>query len=988
MKKISNIFILGLFVILGLLLISCDTNGEKINSITVTGETVLEVGDDATYEATINPSSMQDELITWSVVKETGDAEINQSGKLTALEEGTVKVKASAKGVDGVLTVTITGALSGVNVAGPDNVYLETDAEYTFTVSPENALYDEVAWAVLAGTGSATIDQNGKLTPVTAGEVTVRATVDGIVGVKTVTIKTPVKTLTITGNAEIRMGENYDYEFTFTPANADLTDIAWTVIEDTGEATITNLGVLTPINVGLVTIKLEVDGVSKELVVEIIKSVESITITGDDVILPEERPEYSAEVLPLDAKYKDVTWSIEPLTGDATISELGVLTPVSSGTVKVIATADGVSESFEVEIEEDDRLLGTPRPTHLLATPENTVVISGEWVVEGNVPGLDVNFARQVYDVSFDVAASRSDAKVLFAIPNNVDLSRMQYFALKVTGHTETEGVNPTVSINLRDDASGLSLYNDQQTEIEVTSANQWIIFQVSNRYRLQTDNRNLVIAMDPHFTASGNNGVLTIQQVVFFGNQDPVTSPELLTPLKTAHWESNPQFTAEPATDVLDGKTIDVIKASATADAVSGWLSLPSYVLEDISRTTTISFKVKLLTEGLPSNPKLAVYLGEQEVSNVTVNRPTGDNDPVYQEVTLTIPPNFRTEANMWNVRYLQLKPNGGGNVAVEYYIYDFKLLGDANPTPVPVTREQLGGANVRLDGTVNYVENGTGVKVAAGDEPAHVLFTPNEGAGLSKLEFGYNKSAGNAAQRAGLNGVYVKIQGTAGLSVNLQQGWSDDWADAADREFVLDGTVQEVYIIALSRSTITGGTGWFAFEFSVTTPSGIEDPAVKIFEFSMTAILPEVEDIKEERIDFDNFVEATDILVEDEDTMTVSKDNYGNVVANVEIDHENNHIVGLAINKNIRYMTRLTIKIKGDVGAKATFNLAYGNMFNMDDDYVHTFNGEVETIVIDILDRDALKVSKISLSIFFDLDALDEAEFTLYEAFFEGVK
>ena len=138
----------------------------------------------------------------------------------------------------------------------------------------------------------------------------------------------------------------------------------------------------------------------------------------------------------------------------------------------------------------------------------------------------------------------------------------------------------------------------------------------------LQTSNRDLRILLDPHFTASGNEGVLTIQQVVFFGNADPVISPQLLSGLKNAHWEDT-GVTAEPAVDVIDGQNVDVGKVSATAAAVSGWKAIPSYVLEDISRVTTVSFKVKLLTTGLPSDPKLGVYLGETDLGNKTIARP-----------------------------------------------------------------------------------------------------------------------------------------------------------------------------------------------------------------------------------------------------------------------------------------------------------------------------------------------------------------------------
>ncbi|OMF26763.1 hypothetical protein BK133_20205, partial [Paenibacillus sp. FSL H8-0548] len=49
--------------------------------------------------------------------------------------------------------------------------------------------------------------------------------------------------------------------------------------------------------------------------------------------------EMSAGILPVDAKQKTVTWSVENGTGSASINASGLLTPVSAGTVTVKATA-------------------------------------------------------------------------------------------------------------------------------------------------------------------------------------------------------------------------------------------------------------------------------------------------------------------------------------------------------------------------------------------------------------------------------------------------------------------------------------------------------------------------------------------------------------------------------------------------------------------------------------------------------------------------
>ncbi|MFP4187599.1 MAG: Ig domain-containing protein [Acholeplasmataceae bacterium] len=981
-----------LFVLCVAWLLAACEELQIIDEVTVIGEDTVEIGDEPNYTAVVEPEPDGLE-IEWSVEEDTGSATITDDGTLTPLEPGIVTVKATVDDVEGILEVTITQPVTGVTVTGDDVVFTDEDATYELDLDPEDATFDEVEWTVLAETGSATIDSDGHLSPTATGTVTVRASVDGIIGTMTVTIVNPVVDVTLVGPTEVALGEDPTYEIDVEPDDAYHDDIAWSVTDDTGSATIDDEGVLDPVSAGMITVVVEVQGITRELEVEIITPVDSVEVTGDEVIMPDDRPVYSAEVLPEDATYPEVTWSVEDETGSATISDEGELEPVESGTVRVIATADGVEGELVVEIEEDDRLLGTPRPPHLLATPENTINVDAPWYPESDLEGLDVTFDRQVYDVSFTAEASRSSKGVVFEVPNDIDLSRMQYFGIKMTGMTETTGVNPTVSVHMRDLDSGLELYNDQHTEIELTEDNQWVVFSIANRYRLQTENRDLVIFVDPHYTASGNAGVVTMQQVVFFGDEDPVTEPELLSPLKQAHWEEEPIFTADPAVDEIDGDEVDVMHISATAEAVEGYRALPAYVLEDISRKTAVEFSIKLLTEDLPSDPGLIVTLGDTDIDTVMIDRPDEGEEAEYQDIVVEIPDSKRTEATMWSARYIQIKVFGGGDEPVEYYVHDFRLTGDANPEPVEVTRADLGGDNIPMTGNINYVENAEAEQVEANDDPAHVLFQPNDHETLSKLEFGYEKTSGNQEEREGLNGVYVKIQGEPGVEINIQQGWADGWADEEQRRFVLDGTVQEIEILAANRSDITSGEGWFPFQFNVSMPNDeMEDVEIKIFEFALTAILPEEEPVKDKEIPFGTFNEGGNTIIEDDpndiDALIVDEDDDGNAVATVVADHENNHVVAIAYDPDIRYMTTLTVEIQGEVGAEVNIKLAYGNTYNYDEDYVHTFTtDEPETIEIEIIDRDALKTSKISLSLFFELNEVEEpADFVIYDAYFSG--
>jgi hypothetical protein len=66
--------------------------------------------------------------------------------------------------------------------------------------------------------------------------------------------------------------------------------------------------------------------------------VTSITVTGEDIMVSGQSSQMTAAILPDDATFTSVSWSVDN-TGVAVINEAGVVTPVSNGTVEVKATS-------------------------------------------------------------------------------------------------------------------------------------------------------------------------------------------------------------------------------------------------------------------------------------------------------------------------------------------------------------------------------------------------------------------------------------------------------------------------------------------------------------------------------------------------------------------------------------------------------------------------------------------------------------------------
>lgn len=227
-------------------------------------------------------------------------------------------------------------------------------------VDPEFSADKTVSWSVENGTGAASITQAGLLTGTQIGKVTVKATANdgsGVFGTKqieimpllvsNIAVKSSEDKDTVAKNATLQMSVEV------LPSDADEKRVTWSVTNGTGSATIDQSGVLTGISVGKVTVKATARDNSGEFGTKEIEVtsllVNSITVTcASDTVMIGKTLQIGATVLPEESDNKDITWSVEAGTGEATIDSSGLLTGVSAGTVTVKATAQdgsGISGS-------------------------------------------------------------------------------------------------------------------------------------------------------------------------------------------------------------------------------------------------------------------------------------------------------------------------------------------------------------------------------------------------------------------------------------------------------------------------------------------------------------------------------------------------------------------------------------------------------------------------------------------------------------------
>ena len=350
-----------------ILVTSITVNGQ--NNATTVGET-----QSLQMEANILPQNATNQNINWTVTNGTGSATINASGILNGQTPGTVTVTAysmDGSNISGSTVITVlqpnVSSIIIQTLNGIADVFVNETLQISAVVQPTNAANQTVSWSVTNGTGTASIDANGLLTGLTVGTVTVYATAnDGtnVSGSAVITVKAvDVNTISVEGQSGVNNvpeTQNLQMVASILPINATNQNVNWSVANGTGSATINSQGVLTGGNIGTVTVTAtsvqnpSISGSKVVNVTEYIIYISSIEVNGENnqsTVALNNYLQMNATVLPTNANNLDYDWTVLNGSGSATISETGLLSPTSVGTVTVKAVAqDGSNVSGEKEV--------------------------------------------------------------------------------------------------------------------------------------------------------------------------------------------------------------------------------------------------------------------------------------------------------------------------------------------------------------------------------------------------------------------------------------------------------------------------------------------------------------------------------------------------------------------------------------------------------------------------------------------------------------
>ncbi len=318
----------------------------------------LNVGDEYRLTAVISPANASNKNVTWSSSNEAV-VKVDANGMLQAMGSGsaTIIVQTADGGYIDMTNVTVLQPVTKITLSQTEmSVKKGTVFWLNATISPETADNKKVTWSP-SDKSLATVDQDGKVTTLAVGTVTIACVSqdNGTVAYCIIEITEPVTGLSLnTYYQEMVTGTKFVIIPTVLPTDAINKAVTY-VSSDTSVATVDANGVVSAIKGGecqiiVTTVESSVEAVCTIKVKEFVSSIE---ISGN----PENLNvgsfvDLKATVGSETATNKMVYWTSSD-NSVATVDQTGRVTGLKPGTIVISATAadgSGVSASVIIRV--------------------------------------------------------------------------------------------------------------------------------------------------------------------------------------------------------------------------------------------------------------------------------------------------------------------------------------------------------------------------------------------------------------------------------------------------------------------------------------------------------------------------------------------------------------------------------------------------------------------------------------------------------------
>lgn len=263
-----------------------------LTGISIKDSTELIKNQSETLVVTYEPADTTDDrTVTWTSSDEA-IAKIDENGKVTALKEGTVTITAKVGEYTDECEVTVKEIkLEGITINNTiDTLIKGQSAQLGVIYTPDNTTDNKVATWTSSDETIATIDENGKVTALKAGTVTITATSGNFTDSFELTVEeialTGIEIKTENDKTALKEGETLQLDINFLPENTtDSKDVVY-ISSNESVITVDENGKVTAIKPGtaVVTVVAE-NGIKTQI---------ELTVEQEEVV---EEPEKEQEVV-------------------------------------------------------------------------------------------------------------------------------------------------------------------------------------------------------------------------------------------------------------------------------------------------------------------------------------------------------------------------------------------------------------------------------------------------------------------------------------------------------------------------------------------------------------------------------------------------------------------------------------------------------------------------------------------------------------------
>ncbi len=355
-----------------------DSNGQELKT-SVKFDVVEDIVDTVAPEISLLGTNPQ-QLLLNTMYTESGataldaldgdltDQIVIDASAVNTTQEGSYEVIYTVSDEEGntaIVTRTVIVSSSNVNVPvtginvlpATASIAVGSTQQLTASITPNNATEPGVQWSS-NNTAVATVNGNGLVTAVDAGDVTITgaSVEDGsIMDTATVTVtvvdtSVPVTAIAVNSSRpNILDNETEQFTAVVSPINVTNTEVTWSS-SNTGVATVNaSTGFVTAVLAGTANIVATatdgsgVSGFKQITVTATLIPVSTITVTRDrSNILDNETEQFTAVVAPSNATNATVTWSSTNPSVATVDQSTGLVSAVSAGTTNIVAaTIDG-----------------------------------------------------------------------------------------------------------------------------------------------------------------------------------------------------------------------------------------------------------------------------------------------------------------------------------------------------------------------------------------------------------------------------------------------------------------------------------------------------------------------------------------------------------------------------------------------------------------------------------------------------------------------